>query len=260
MKGQHMTEEWFTVEQIDRDTFAISEYGHWEQAHCYLLIGETQAALIDTGLGVSDIRKVTDQLTQLPIRVLTTHVHWDHIGGHGLFEDLSVHELEKEWLESSFPLPEDAVRQNLTCMSCRFPEGFDPAAYHVFQGKASHLLHDGDSIDLGNRKIIVIHTPGHSPGHCCFWEADRQYLYTGDLIYSGCLYAYYPSTDPYQFWQSIRKAGELPVRRILPGHNRLDIGTDIIERIETAFAQLYKENELKQGSGLFDYPDFQIHI
>ncbi|MBQ6488948.1 MAG: MBL fold metallo-hydrolase [Solobacterium sp.] len=255
-----MTEEWFTVEQIDRDTFAISEYGHWEQAHCYLLIGETQAALIDTGLGVSDIRKVTDQLTQLPIRVLTTHVHWDHIGGHGLFEDLSVHELEKEWLESSFPLPEDAVRQNLTCMSCRFPEGFDPAAYHVFQGKASHLLHDGDSIDLGNRKIIVIHTPGHSPGHCCFWEADRQYLYTGDLIYSGCLYAYYPSTDPYQFWQSIRKAGELPVRRILPGHNRLDIGTDIIERIETAFAQLYKENELKQGSGLFDYPDFQIHI
>ena len=255
-----MTEEWFTVEQIDRDTFAISEYGHWEQAHCYLLIGETQAALIDTGLGVSDIRKVTDQLTQLPIRVLTTHVHWDHIGGHGLFEDLSVHELEKEWLESSFPLPEDAVRQNLTCMSCRFPEGFDPAAYHVFQGKASHLLHDGDSIDLGNRKIIVIHTPGHSPGHCCFWEADRQYLYTGDLIYSGCLYAYYPSTDPYQFWQAIRKAGELPVRRILPGHNRLDIGTDIIERIETAFAQLYKENELKQGSGLFDYPDFQIHI
>ncbi|MCR5447933.1 MAG: MBL fold metallo-hydrolase [Solobacterium sp.] len=255
-----MTEEWFTVEQIDRDTFAISEYGHWEQAHCYLLIGETQAALIDTGMGVSDIRKVTDQLTQLPVRVLTTHVHWDHIGGHGLYSDLSVHELEQEWLESSFPLPEAAVRQNLTCMSCRFPEGFDPAAYHVFQGKASHLLHDGDSIDLGNRKIIVIHTPGHSPGHCCFWEADRQYLYTGDLIYSGCLYAYYPSTDPYQFWQSIRKAGELPVRRILPGHNRLDIGTDIIERIETAFAQLYKENELKQGSGLFDYPDFQIHI
>ena len=255
-----MSEEWFTVEQIDPDTYAISEYGHWEQPHCYLLIGEQQAALIDTGLGVSDIRKVTDQLTQLPVRVLTTHVHWDHIGGHSLFDDISVHELEQDWFESSFPLSDDAVRQNLTCMSSVFPEGFNPASYRVFHGKASYLLHDGDCIDIGGRKITVIHTPGHSPGHCCFWEADRQYLYTGDLIYSGPLYAYYPSTDPYQFWQSVRKIEGLPVARILPGHNTLDLSTDIIGRIETAFAELYRENGLVQGSGLFDYPDFQIHI
>lgn len=255
-----MAEEWFTVDQIDQDTFAISEYGHWEQPHCYLLIGEREAALIDTGLGVSDIRRIVDGLTQLPVRVLTTHVHWDHIGGHGLFEHISVHELEKDWLETKFPLPIDAVRQNLTCMSCKFPEGFDPASYQVYRGKASQLLHDGDTIDLGGRMITVIHTPGHSPGHCCFLEADRQYLYTGDLIYSGCLYAYYPSTDPYQFWQSVRKISKLPVRRILPGHNRLDIDTDIIDRIEAAFVQLYEENRLEQGSGVFDYPDFQIHI
>ena len=49
------------------------------------------------------------------------------------------------------------------------------------------ILHDEDCIDLGNRKLVVIHTPGHSPGHCCFYEADRKYLYSGDLIYSGCL-------------------------------------------------------------------------
>lgn len=49
---------WFTVEQIDGDTFAISEYKHWEETHCYLLCGKDRAVLIDTGLGVSDIKKL----------------------------------------------------------------------------------------------------------------------------------------------------------------------------------------------------------
>ena len=42
---------WFTTEIIDKDTFAISEYRHWEETHCYLLCGTKKAILIDTGLG-----------------------------------------------------------------------------------------------------------------------------------------------------------------------------------------------------------------
>ena len=57
---------WFTVERIDARTFAISEYRHREETHCYLLCGREKAVLIDTGLGVSDIRQVTDSLTALP--------------------------------------------------------------------------------------------------------------------------------------------------------------------------------------------------
>ena len=74
-------DNWFTIEQIDRDTFSISEYKHWEETHCYLLCGEKYAILIDTGLGVSNIRKIVDSLTKLPVMTVTTHVHWDHIGG-----------------------------------------------------------------------------------------------------------------------------------------------------------------------------------
>ena len=42
---------WFTVEEVDSQTFAISEYKHWEETHCYLLCGQEKAVLIDTGLG-----------------------------------------------------------------------------------------------------------------------------------------------------------------------------------------------------------------
>lgn len=44
--------DWFTVETIDKDTFAISEYKHWEETHCYLLCGTEKAVLIDTGVSV----------------------------------------------------------------------------------------------------------------------------------------------------------------------------------------------------------------
>ena len=75
-------ENWFTVEPIDSDTFIISEYKHWEETHCYLLCGTKKALLIDTGLGIENIKKVVENLTALPVSVLTTHAHWDHIFVH----------------------------------------------------------------------------------------------------------------------------------------------------------------------------------
>ena len=70
--------DWFTVETIDKEIFAI-----------------------------------VDSLTSLPIMVVTTHVHWDHIGGHKYFENISVHEAEKEWLSVRFPIPLQIVKRNL---------------------------------------------------------------------------------------------------------------------------------------------------
>ncbi len=87
-------DDWFTVEQIDSQTFAISEYRHWEETHCYLVCGQERAALIDTGLGVSVLRGVVDRLTDLPVLAVITHAHWDHIGGLRGFGQIAVHEQE----------------------------------------------------------------------------------------------------------------------------------------------------------------------
>ena len=118
-------DNWFTIEQIDRDTFSISEYKHWEETHCYLLCGEKYAILIDTGLGVSNIRTIVDSLTKLPVMTVTTHVHWDHIGGHKYFDNIAVHEAEKDWLSVRFPIPLQVVKNNLTRLPCDFPRDFD---------------------------------------------------------------------------------------------------------------------------------------
>ena len=191
-----MNESWFAVTPIDGETFAISEPLHWEEPHSYLLCGESRALLIDTGLGVADMGAVVRSLTSLPVLAAVTHAHWDHIGGLGCFEHTAVHHAEASWLSGHFPLPSQAVRANLTARPCTFPHGFCPDDYRVYEGGVDHLLKDGDVIDLGNRQVRVIHTPGHSPGHCCFYEEARGLLFAGGPALcrvSGCLLPHHRS-------------------------------------------------------------------
>jgi len=221
-------DEWFSIDKIDNETYVISEYKHWEETHCYLLVGSNKCLLIDTGLGVGNIGNLVEKLTKLPIEVVTTHVHSDHIGGHKYFKNIDVYDAEKEWLTSSFPIPLDLVKLNLLKEPCDFPSYFDIDDYKIFQGNPTLILHNNDYINLGNRYLQVIHTPGHSPGHICLYESEREYLFSGDLIYAGTLEAFYPTTDPYEFMQSIKIIKKLKINKILPAHHNLNINTNLI--------------------------------
>lgn len=253
-------DNWFTVEKIDFNTYAISEYKHWEETHCYLLIGTDKALLIDTGLGISNIKSVVDKITKLPLEIVSTHVHWDHIGGHEFFKNIAVYETEQEWISSKFPISLQIVKNNLTRKPCNFPHDFDINKYKIFQSEPNRILYDGDLFDLGNRTVQVIHTPGHSPGHICLYELERNYLYSGDLIYKGILYAFYPTTDPTEFMKSVQKIRELNIEKILPGHHKLNIPTDLINEIDDGFTEIFNSGKLKQGNGIFKFKNFQIYI
>lgn len=248
--------KWFTTEKIDTDTFVISEYRHPEETNCYLLIGSERCLLIDTGLGVGDIAAETARLTDKPIIAAATHIHWDHIGGHGSFPKFYAHEKELDWLNGGFPLPVSEVRKMLA--EGELPDGFDLNEYSIFQGRPSKLLSNGDEIRLGGRSVTVIHTPGHSPGHMCFWEAERGYLFTGDLIYKGLLYANYPSTDPEAYLRSAERIARLPAKRIFPAHHSLDIRPVIVPALAAELEKLKQKGKLSHGSGRFDYPDWSV--
>ena len=122
------------------------------------------------------------------------------------------------------------------------------------------VLKDNDIIDIGGRSIQVLHTPGHSPGHICFFEKERGYLFTGDLVYKDTLFAYYPSTDPKAYLKSIERVATLPVKKVFPAHHSLDIHPEILIRMRDAFRHLESEGKLHHGSGTFKYKDFAIWI
>lgn len=250
---------WFTIDEIDSDTHIISEYRHWEETHCYLLCGMERALLIDTGLGICDISREVKKLTDLPVTAVATHIHWDHIGGHQYYPDFYAHEAELRWLDGEFPLSRETVRE-MVLDRCDPPEDFDISQYEMFQGTPTRVLKDGDVIDLGGRKLEVLHTPGHSPGHMCFFERERGYLFTGDLVYKDVLFAYYPSTDPAAYLESMERVAGLPVKRVFPAHHSLDTSPELLADIRDAFRELDAKGLLHHGSGQFDYGEFGIWI
>ncbi|WP_313135080.1 MBL fold metallo-hydrolase [Anaerocolumna sp.] len=251
--------DWFTVEQIDKDTYIISEYRHWEETHCYLLRGERYSLLIDTGLGIENIQEQVGKLTDKPVIAVATHIHWDHIGGHKYFPNFYAHEEEINWLNGEFPLTMEQIK-DFVIEDCDLPEGFDVNNYQFFQGIPTKVLKDQDIIDIGGRKIQVLHTPGHSPGHMCFYEENRGYLFTGDLIYIGTLFAYYPSTDPVAYLASVKRVAALPVTKVFPAHHELNVPETILSDMENAFIELDGKGKLHHGSGVHKYGYFSIWL
>ncbi len=250
---------WFTIEKIDSDTYIISEYRHWEETHCYLLNGTEHSLLIDTGLGICNIFDEVKKLTDKPITAVATHIHWDHIGGHKYFPDFYAHREELNWLNGEFPLTMETIRE-MVVDRCDLPAEYDVNTYEFFQGAPTKVLTDNDIIDIGGRSIHVLHTPGHSPGHMCFWEKERGYLFTGDLVYKDTLFAYYPSTDPVLYLNSLERIAKLPVKSVFPAHHTLDIQPEIIIRMRDEFRKLQAEGRLHHSSGTFDYGDWALWI
>ena len=149
---------------------------------------------------------------------------------------------------------------NMVTDRCELPEDFCIDGYAIFQGNPSRVLVDGDTIDLGGRTIQVLHTPGHSPGHLCFWEDEKGYLYSGDLVYEGTLFANYPSTDPQSYLTSLEKIALLPVKQIFPGHHSLNICPELVIQMRDAFCGLNEDSKLCHGSGTCNYGDWAIAL
>jgi glyoxylase-like metal-dependent hydrolase (beta-lactamase superfamily II) len=255
--------DWFAVERIDDATFALTEDGHWEHVNCYLFVGSDRAALVDTGTGIADIRAIVRTLVDLPIVVLTTHAHWDHIGGHGLFDERLVHRLDAGWLRNGIPRSLESQRANLVLQpfTKAAPPGFSVERWEPHRGAPTGLLEDGDVIELGGRRLSVVHTPGHSPGHVAFHEPEREYLVTGDVLYRGTLDAFYESTDPVAFARSIDKLCALDrVATILPGHNEFGLARVDLSLAQASFHAIEREGALHHGSGLHEFGRISIRL
>lgn len=218
---------WYTITRIAHDVYQISEplgaieprFGG-KTANSYLMIGREHAALIDSGLGIGDLRAEVENMTSLPCLVLNTHSHWDHIGANALFAETAVHKLEAEQVAQEPNLAAIRKAMRKPAAQAALPPAFDPASYRIRTRPATRSLSDNDLVDLGGRELRVLHIPGHSVGHVAYLDPTNGLLFTGDTACLSPVYACFAGGDPAALLDSARRMAALPgVRTVCPGHD-----------------------------------------
>ena len=169
----------------------------------YLIVEEGDLYLIDTGYEKT-VDVILDSIRHLGMKpdkiklIINTHSHIDHSGGNNLLKQLSgasiaIHMLEAEKLQLDSP-------------------------FTVF-------LHDNDVLNLGRRKLRVIHTPGHCAGQICIYEQNKGLLFSGDHIIegtsTGTVYIGPPEGSVIDYIKSLKKVQALYLTMILPGHGNV---------------------------------------
>jgi glyoxylase-like metal-dependent hydrolase (beta-lactamase superfamily II) len=218
-----VSDPWFEVYRIRPGVFAIYEPQQSEEVISYLIIGRRRALLFDTGMGISDIRAVAEGLTSLPIIILNSHTHNDHIGDNWRFSESQIYGMDTAFTRmNARGSKQDAQAEIAASELCApLPAGFDAKAYSTRAFRIGHWLHDGDKIDLGERVVEVIATPGHTPDSIALLDRQNGLLFTGDTYYPGPIFLYRPETDLNAYVRSMERLSALApqLQLLLPAHN-----------------------------------------
>jgi glyoxylase-like metal-dependent hydrolase (beta-lactamase superfamily II) len=232
-----IVDPWFEVFQVEPSVFAIYEPHQSEETISYLIAGEKQALLFDTGMGISDIKKVTAKLTGLPIVVLNSHTHNDHVGGNWQFK--TVYGMDTDFTRrNARGSREDAQAEVEPGQICgQLPEEFDPETYVTRRWKIKAYIHDGDRIDLGSRVLEVIATPGHTPDAISLLDRASGLLFSGDTYYPAPIWLFRPETDLEAYGASIRRLAALAPRlkAVLGAHNIPIAQPSVLPNLVAAF-------------------------
>ena len=231
---------WYEVYKPAPGVFAIYEPHQSEETISYLFVGDTRAMLFDTGMGISDLKKVTAQLTKLPIVVLNSHTHDDHVGDN--WEFVTIYGMDTDFTrQNARGSREDAQAEVTPDQICgALPKGFDPKTYLTRPWKITSYIHDGEKIDLGGRTLEVIATPGHTPDAISLLDRANGLLFTGDTYYPAPIWLYRPETDLGAYAASIRRLAALSpqVKLVLGAHNVPVASPSVLPRLVSAFDEV----------------------
>jgi len=150
------------VKQLSEHIYAMDDQG----ATGYVVLGKEKALVIDTMNASDDLKAVVRTITKLPLMVVNTHGHGDHICGNIFFEEAYIHPAD---------LP-------LALEFASYPDFVEEINKHGLSMPPFKELPEGTVIDLGGATLDVILLPGHTQGGICLLYREERVLFTGDGI------------------------------------------------------------------------------
>ncbi len=232
--------DWFDVYRVDPGVFAIAEPNQYQEVISYLIVGTERALLFDTGLGLVPIRPVIAELTKLPVTVLNSHTHYDHVGGNAEFENILAIDTDYTRANSRGFAGGLLAGEVADEAFCRRPRGFDPAVYSIKPYGPTDFIRDGYRIDLGGRALEVLQVPGHTPDAVAVVDSAAGLLWTGDTFYLAPIWLYVPETDLEKYSASVDRLATLAprMRMVLGAHNIAQADPTRLGALQKALARV----------------------
>ncbi len=241
----------------------IGEPLHAEDPKSFLVEGADRAVLIDTGIGVGNLGEVIRELTDLPVTVVTTHAHWDHVGGNRWFVDIRAPKGAHAALRAGWS--DDRMRRALdpSELSGALPVGTDPDHAGIPPLTDIVTIADGDTLDLGGRSLNIIAAPGHASDLIVLLDRVNGILFGTDAVYAAALYAQMPDSDLTVYLRTLQTLSELvpDLRVVYSSHGTVPFAPDLIVRMTAAMAEVIggrHPDGQEAGGRLHDFGAFGI--
>jgi len=215
-----ITDVWYGMQPVDPGILRVTEthVDPYAVGDIWLVRGSELSIAADTGSGIVPAGPIIEALSTTPVLAVALTCSYDHAGGWHSFSHRACHRLDAQELRQ----PEDAdeIHDYLTpAMMSAIPHAdFTLDEYSMPGAEPTRVLDDGEMIDLGDRELEVLHTPGRSPGGLSLWEAATATLFSGEILYDGSHGPAWPPEDPAAYSDSLRRLSALPVTTVHAGH------------------------------------------
>ena len=215
----------------------------------YLLLGTHTALLLDTGCGLFPIKPIVDELIgNKELLVFNTHFHWDHVLGNVEFGEVYIHENEVKLVSNPYDVtffkdsPNELVKV------------YAEQNFLIPPAKVIKPLKDGDTFDLGEIVVEIMHCPGHSTGSICLLASTKE-LFTSDVAYYGDQFL--PKKEEFPIvLQSLSKLITLcekqEVTEIYPSHRKYPCDKNLLTDLYDGITNIEKIWDRKVAFDFFE--------
>jgi len=218
------SDDWYQVYEAAEGVYSIVEPYQLQETISHLIVGEDRA-----------------NITHLPVMVLNSHTHYDHVGGNWEFSNVLA--IDSDYTRANMGGFDNSriAGDFLPETFCKgAPEGSDIASFHTRPWKQSQYVEDGEILDLGGRELEVLHVPGHTPDAVALLDAGNRLLFTGDSWYDASLWLFVQETNLKDYQASISRlaALESEVDFLLGAHNSARVDAGRLQAVAGAFRKL----------------------